>query len=65
VDSLSASTRPGGEAFSVLATAPTDTNFKGVSFAPTADVPTPEPGSLTMLGLGVVAVAMARFRRRA
>jgi hypothetical protein len=39
-----------GEAFSVLATAPEDTNFKGVAFAPTA---TPLPASWTLMLCGL------------
>jgi hypothetical protein len=40
----------GGEQFSVLADAPEDTNFKGVSFAPVAAVPEPSTWAMMILG---------------
>jgi hypothetical protein len=49
-----------GETFTVLDTAPADSNFKGVAFAPTA----PEPGSFALLGLGIAAVLINRRRSR-
>jgi hypothetical protein len=61
-DSLSALTKPSGEQFTVLATAPADSNFKGVAFAPTA-VPEPQAYALMTVGFGLLG-AMARRRRR-
>jgi len=60
-DSLG-STTGAGESFTELAQAPADSNFKGVSFAPTA--PTPEPASLGLLGMGLLAAGLFQFRRR-
>ncbi len=59
-DSLSATQRQAGEAFTTLAVAPAGSNFKGVAIAPV-----PEPGEWAMMvaGLGVVG-AVARRRRR-
>jgi PEP-CTERM motif len=58
-DVLADSTNP-GESFTQLAAAPADSNFKGVSFAPTA---TPEPSTFVLLGAGMAALAMARRRK--
>ncbi len=62
-DSLSATTasQVSTETFTTLATAPADSNFKGVAFAPV-----PLPPSLGMLlgGLGVLALGAASGRRR-
>jgi hypothetical protein len=63
-DILSALTKPAGETFSVLATAPADSNFKGVAFAPVASVPEPETWVLMVGGLGLVG-AMLRRRKTA
>ncbi len=53
-----------GEAFSVLAAAPADSNFKGVSFAPTSEAaPTPEPASFALFGLGSAAILYIRRRK--
>ncbi len=46
-DALNATTA-GTESFTTLATAPADSNFKGISFAPT-----PEPSTFAFLALGV------------
>lgn len=46
--------------FSTLATAPTNTAFRGLAFAPT---PIPEPTSLMLVGFGGVAFAYRRMRR--
>jgi len=59
-DQLSATTNP-GEEFTELAAAPADSNFKGVSFAPTSVAPTaPEPASFALLGIGIAALLMKR-----
>lgn len=58
-DSLSATSAASGEAFTQLAAAPADSNFKGVSLAPTS---TPEPTTFVFAGLGI-AVVMVRARR--
>lgn len=63
-DSLTATTLPTSESFTEIAAAPADSDFKGVSFAPTP-VPTPEPTSLTLVGLGMAALLLARRRRKA
>ncbi len=60
-DPLSATSKPGGEAFSLLATAPVDSNFKGVSFAPISAVP--EPASYAMFGAGLFMIWAVRRRR--
>jgi PEP-CTERM motif len=59
-DDLSATlaSQVSGEAFSILATAPADSNFKEVSFAPT-----PEPGTLALIGTGIAGL-LAAWRRR-
>lgn len=60
-DVLSATTRPGGEAFVKLATAPNNSNFKGVALAP---VPEPASWALLIAGFGLVG-GVARRRRYA
>ena len=49
-------------AFSVIATAATNTAFRGIEFAPFAAVP--EPGSLALLGLALLPGAALLLRRR-
>ena len=60
-DTLSATTKLGGEAFSILATAPADSNFKGVSFAPVS--PVPEPTTYAMFGAGLLMIWVVRRRQ--
>jgi hypothetical protein len=62
VDVLADTTNPGTEDFTVIATAPADSNFKGVSFAPTA---TPEPSTFLLFGCGIAALPVARRRKAA
>jgi hypothetical protein len=54
------------EVFQQLAIAPADTNFKGVSFAPTASSvsqsATPEPASFALFALGLGALFTIRRR---
>jgi hypothetical protein len=59
-DELSArmASQVSGEMFSTLATAPADSNFKGVSFAPT-----PEPGTLALMGTGMAGL-LGMLRRK-
>ena len=52
-DSLSATTLPNGESFSILDTAAPDTNIRGVAFAPTSAVPEPANGVLLVAGLAL------------
>ncbi len=51
-----------GEKFATLAAAPVDSNFKGVSFAPNAVAPVPEPASWAMMvgGFGLLGGALRR-----
>jgi hypothetical protein len=60
-DPLLATVLPGGESFTTLATAPADSNFKGVAFAPTV---IPEPSSVALFGLGLAVVAAIGIRKR-
>jgi hypothetical protein len=62
-DSLDALTRPVGESFNILATAPSDTTFKGVAFAPqSAAVPEPATYALLIAGFGLVGGLLRRRR---
>jgi hypothetical protein len=56
-DTLSATTA-GNEVFAQLAAAPVDSNFKGVSLAPTV----PEPAAFVLAGLGLTALLVTRRR---
>ena len=64
-DSLSATSKANGEAFTQLAAAPVDSNFKGVSFAPTvlSASPVPEPAPLLMFSVGLAGLALLRRRQ--
>jgi hypothetical protein len=63
-DILAAGTRAVGESWQILATAPSNSNFKGVSFAPSAVAgPVPEPATYASMILGF-AVAGGAIRRR-
>ena len=61
-DVLSA-TSGAGESFTLLATAPADSNFKGVSFAP-APIPEPAAWALMIVGMGLIGAASRQSRRR-
>lgn len=62
-DVLGDMTNPGNEAFTVLATAPADSTFKGVAFAPTVLAGVPEPATWSLLILGVAGLGAALRRR--
>ena len=65
-DVLSDTINPGNEDFNLLATAPADSNFKGVAFAPSgADLltPTPLPASWTIMLIGLAGLGWAAMRR--
>jgi len=59
ITDLLTDTTAAGKTFSVLAAAPVDSTFKGVSFAPTS---TPEPATFGLIGLAIAA-ALALKRR--
>jgi hypothetical protein len=61
-DLLSALSKPTDEQFSILATAPADSTFKGVAFAPTGGVPEPATWAMLIAGFGLVGVAARRRR---
>ena len=59
-DVLGDLTAQAGESFATLETAPADTTFKGVAFAPS---PVPEPSTWAMMLLGFVGFGFAARRR--
>jgi hypothetical protein len=63
-DDLDALTRPLDESFVTLDTAPADSNFKGVAFAPTVGASSvPEPGIMAAMLAGLASMAAARRRK--
>jgi hypothetical protein len=62
-DQLGATTAPSGESFTTLETAPADSNFKGVAFAPVS--PTPLPSSMMLFGSGLLGLTLLLKRRKA
>jgi hypothetical protein len=63
-DLLGATTKQAGEAFTILAAAPADSNFKGVAFAPSATVAVPEPMTYASMILGFALMGGAIRRRQ-
>jgi hypothetical protein len=61
-DPLSATLLTNGESFTDLETAPADSNFKGVAFAPVAAVP--EPSTWAMMILGFAGIGFVAYRRK-
>ena len=61
-DQLGATAAAAGESFTTLETAPLDSNFKGVSFAPVS--PTPLPPGLLLFGSGLVALTLVAKGRK-
>lgn len=61
-DILTAKTKQSGEAFTILATAPVDSKFQGLSFAPTLGVPEPATWAMMLGGFGLVGGLMRRRR---
>jgi hypothetical protein len=59
-DTLSATTLPTAEAFTVLDTAAPDTNIRGVAFAPTLAVPEPANVAMLLAGLGMFGLVSRR-----
>ena len=63
-DSLSARTLSPTASFTTLAAAPASSNFRGVSFAPTAVAGVPEPATWAMMVFGFGAVGCQLRRRK-
>lgn len=61
-DSLSSTTLPNNESFTVLDTAAAGTNIRGVSFAPVMAVPEPSSYMMLLMGLGMIGWAVRRRR---
>ena len=63
-DTLLAMTKNAGASFAMLATAPADSTFKGVAFAPTADASAvPEPSTTAMFVAGLGTLLMRRRQK--
>jgi PEP-CTERM motif len=62
---LADKSNPGNEDFSQLAMAPADSNFKGVSFAPTSFgvITVPEASTWAMMLIGFAGLGFGAFRR--
>ncbi|WP_295990170.1 PEP-CTERM sorting domain-containing protein [Rugamonas sp.] len=63
-DTLSATSKAAGESFTMLAAAPADSNFKGLSFAPTSLAAVPEPSTVLMFGAGLAGLMLVRRRQQ-
>ncbi len=59
-DSLDATTLPGGEGFGTVVAPAYGVVVRGVAFAPEAGTSVPEPGSVALLGAGLMTLLMAR-----
>ena len=63
-DVLGDLTAQAGESFATLETAPADTTFKGVAFAPSSAVPEPSTWAMMLLGFVGLGFAARRLRKR-